>query len=96
MDWALHGRRVLEQLGEDATYTPSGGGAPSTVRGVFQQPYQGSAGMESSQPTFTCMADDVPGLKRGATFAMRATVFTVTAVHSDAVIAQVVAVLQKT
>ena len=49
-------RRVLARLGEDVTYTPSGGGS-STVRGMFLEPYQTAslgdvALLGSSDPQF--------------------------------------------
>jgi hypothetical protein len=69
VDWGKHARRILERLGEDATYTPKSGGASSTVRGVFQKPYHQALDLiESSSPTFGCMAEDVPNLAHGDTF----------------------------
>jgi hypothetical protein len=62
-------RRILERLGQDATYTPTGGGGSSTVRGLFLQPYQEVAGIVgSSDPSFACMLADVETIKGGATF----------------------------
>jgi len=60
-------RRILARQGVDAAYTPAGGGGSSTVRGIFQRPYLQTEGMESSDPTFDCMASDVPGIAAGAT-----------------------------
>ncbi len=95
MDWATHARRILERLGEDATYTPSGGGATSTVRGMYQEPYREALDIEGAYPTFSCMAADVPGLARGATFALRSTTFTVAALEHDLLAGVVMAKLER-
>lgn len=95
MDWATHARRILARIGEDATYTPSGGGASSTVRGAFQQPYHEALGMEGSAPTFSCMAVDVPGIKHGATFALRSVTFKVVGTEPDPVSGLVMLRLEK-
>jgi hypothetical protein len=71
----------------------SGGGGSTTVRGVYQQPYQGNLGMESSSPSFVAMLADVPSIKRGDTYALRSTTYTVSAVHKDPLSGLVVAEL---
>jgi hypothetical protein len=97
VDWATHTRRILAKLGEDATYTPSGGGDPSTVRGVYQQPHQEILGVYGgSDPSFACMQADVPTIKGGATFVIRGVTFKVKpAPESDPVSGLVLAKLEK-
>lgn len=95
MDWDTHARRILTVIGEDATYTPAGGGSTSTVRGAFQQPYREALMMESSAPTFSCMAADVPGIKHGATFALRSLTFKVSRVEPDPVSGLTLCTLEK-
>jgi len=91
MDWETHMRRIIARLGEDATYTPAGGGASSTVRVLYKEPYRGALDIEGSAPTVSCMASDVPTLARGATFALRSTTFTVSAIENDRVSGAVMA-----
>lgn len=91
----MHARRIVTRLGEDATYTPSGGGGSSTVRGIYQQPYSEALMMEGSAPTFSCMSSDVPTLKHGATFALRSLTFKVTRVEPDPLSGLVLATLEK-
>lgn len=72
MDWAKHMRRILAHLGGDATYTPSGGGGSSTVRGMFIAPFQSAnlgdvALVGTSDPQFACMNADMPAAARGDT-----------------------------
>lgn len=95
MDWDTHARRILTRLGEDAVYTPSGGGSPSTVRVMFQQPYREALMMEGSAPTLSCMASDVPGIKHGATFVLRGVTFKVVGTESDPVSGLVMLSLEK-
>jgi hypothetical protein len=95
VDWATHMRRILTRLGEDATYTPSGGGASSTVRGIFQNPYRDALEMGSSAPTFGCMAADVPTISRNATFVIRGVTYKVNMPEADPVSGLVTSTLIK-
>lgn len=96
MDWETHARRILARLGEDATYTPPGGGSTSTVRGIFQRPYVESQGMEASAPTFACMSSDVPTLAEGALFAVRGVTYKVRRPEPDPLSGLVQAQLHRT
>lgn len=88
MDWAKHVRRIFARIGEDATYTPSGG-SPSTVRGMFLDPYQSAslgdvAIVGGSDPTFAAMTADVPNAARGDTLVYGGTTYTVRNVEPSA------------
>ena len=78
--------RILARLGEDAAYTPSGGGSTTTVRGMFERPYQLAAGMvESSDPAFKCLAADVASVKHGDQLVIRGGTYKVCGVQPDPV-----------
>jgi hypothetical protein len=95
VDWTAHARRVIARLGEDATYTPQGGGQSSTVRGIYLQPFTPSLGMEASEPTFACISTDAPALAHGATLLIRGTTFTVIELEPDPLLGTTVAILRK-
>jgi hypothetical protein len=96
VDWTPHLARVVERLGEDAQYTPPGGGGASTVRGVYQEPYRVALDvMDGSAPTFSLVASDVPTLGRGALFVIRGVTFKVVGVEPDPVSGLVMAKLEK-
>ena len=65
MDWKIHIRRILVQLGEDATFT-HGAGTPATVRGIFVSPYHeislAGAVIAGSSSRFVVMTEDVPNV----------------------------------
>lgn len=96
MDWANKlFRPLLARLGEDATYTPSGGGGSSTVRVLYQEPFQNILGTESTDPMLGVMSADVPNLARGDTFMVRGTTFTVKSPRPDIVTGHSLATLEK-
>lgn len=90
-------RRILAKLGQDATYTPAGGGASSTVRGLFLQPFQNILGVVGgSEPSIACMQADVPTIKGGALFVIGGVTFKVKpAPEADPVAGLVLAKLEK-
>lgn len=96
MDWLPHVRRVIARIGEDATYTPPGGGGTSTVRGVYQQPYRLALDIvDSSSPTFAVIQADVPTFGRGALLLLRAVNFKVVSVEPDPVSGLTIGKLEK-
>lgn len=61
MDWALHMRGILSQLGEDVSIV-RGTGTGTTVNGIFSKPYQqidlGIGSVTGSNPQFAYMTAD--------------------------------------
>lgn len=89
-------RRILVRLGQDVTYTPSGGGS-STVRGIYLRPYQEVLELVgTSDPSFACMQADVAAIAEGDTFVISGTTFKVKgAPEPDPVSGLVVAKLEQ-
>lgn len=86
MDWASHMRRILSKLGEDVTFT-HGAGSPTTVRGVFLNPYLaaqlGDVGFTGTDPVFSTMSLDIGAVSVGDVLARGATTFKVKAARPD-------------
>jgi hypothetical protein len=86
LDWAVHLRRILSRLGEDATFTPAGGEA-ATVKGIYTEAHRamsfGPIEVSSSYPTFGVMTEDVPGVARGDALTVSGTAYTVRDVQAD-------------
>lgn len=65
MDWAIHIRRVIERLGENMTFTPSGGSDIPFI-GLFLGPSQdidfGQAAFQTNATQIFAMTADLPGL----------------------------------
>lgn len=57
-----------DDFGVAATVTPASG-APRTVKGIYEGPYLkarlGETEQDTTDPTFTCKAADVVGIRRG-------------------------------
>lgn len=87
MDWEKHARRIVDRLGEDVTYTPSGGSAV-TVRGVFSKYYvtvgMPGADASASNPVIGCMTADVPNARAGDAFTIRGVGYKVSIPEPDA------------
>lgn len=86
VDWAELDEDLLEALGEDVTYTPSGGSA-TTVRALFQDPTDPQLGQElqfeATGPRFTVTRTECPNLARGDTFTRNSVGYTVERVPDD-------------
>lgn len=65
MEWAIHIRRVIERLGDDMTFTPSGGDDIPFI-GLFLGPSQaidfGQGAFQTNATQIFAMTADLPGL----------------------------------
>lgn len=86
MDWSAHMDRIVERIGEDASYTHEGRAA-ITVRGVFSNPSRLMMGamIEGSDPTFDCMSADVPDVAHGDKLVLHSTTYKVVRTEPDSV-----------
>lgn len=86
MDWANHLAVVIRHHGEDVVFT-RGGTTFSTVRGVFQNPYQagdaGLVGVTGTNPTFAAMTTDLAGVSAGDTIKRGSITYKVRVVRPD-------------
>ncbi len=87
VDFAAHTRRILSRLGEDATWTPSGGTA-TPVRGVFSSPFVnadlGGVQVGGDRPRFSVMSADMASVARGDALAVHGGSFLVASIERDA------------
>lgn len=89
MDWAPHMRRILSNLGEDATFT-HGTGQASSVRGLYLSPYAEilpggfGSGIDVTKPHFAVMTADVPLVTQGDTIICSGGTFDVVTPEADA------------
>jgi hypothetical protein len=69
-----------------ATYTPDGGSAVS-INGIFDNAYDEiegpHAGLETSNPAFTCLSSDVSSAAHGDTLLVNSLTYTVAGVKPD-------------
>lgn len=77
---------MLTALGEQVTYTPSGGVAKS-VYGIFTAPYQAvnpaTAQVESTDPQCVCRTSDLTGTVRGGTIVRGGTTYNILSAQPD-------------
>ena len=80
MDWKTHMGRIFRRFNDVGSWTPAGGQATS-VQGLFTDSFNGvnlSTGrIDATDPTFSCMADDVPNIAQGDAFVFAAVNYTV-------------------
>ena len=81
VDWATHMGRIIDRVGENATWTARSRGEPVEIVGVFTDARQeaplGLAGMIVSRPRFSCLASSVPGIVEGDRIEIREVLFQV-------------------
>ena len=86
VDFATHTRRILARLGENATWTPSGGAA-TLVRGVFASPFSnvdlGGLRIGGELPTFRIMSADVATIATGDALSVHGGSYLVAGVERD-------------
>jgi len=86
VDWAAHLGVVLERLGEDVTFT-HGTGAPTTVRGLFENSYLagdvGQVGVSGTNPRFSALSSVLGEVDPGDTITRAAVTYRVRAVRPD-------------
>ena len=57
---------IFSALGDDVTFTPSGG-SPVAIKGEFtREYYETDSGTESTTPVVQCIMADVPNYKNGS------------------------------
>lgn len=86
MDWSSHMTRILDRLGEDATWRPAQSASTATVRVMFVSPYSRVLEIVAgSRPQVAVMASAVPELGEGDVFELRSTDYRVVEIRPDPV-----------
>ncbi|NOR65433.1 MAG: hypothetical protein GQ468_05385 [Candidatus Scalindua sp.] len=63
---AQEGQVIMDELGDDVTFIPSGGGAASIIKSAFTRVYyETESGSETASPAVECLITDVPNYKDG-------------------------------
>jgi hypothetical protein len=83
VDWAAHMGRIIDRVGETATWIARSSGERLEISGVFTEaPIEsplGLAGMIVARPRFSCLASAVPGIVEGDRLEIRDGVYNVAA-----------------